>query len=1010
MTRSLRRTLPLLLGAAGLAACHSGGGTTRVIGQTSFVSAPPGGQVATAYGPRAASASGAGAAGNDTAAPASSSSQPTRTVEETDLYRLEGNRLYYLNGYRGLMVFDVTDVDHPALMGRSPIYGSPVDMIVRNGIAIVVVADWYGQMDDGTPFHGSIVRGLDATDPAHIQVLGEAKLGGWVSDDRVVGNVIYAVSEDYGWTYGWDAPAGGPASTPSVIVSSVSFANNTIQAVGNVTFPGFTGVFNVTPNAIMFAHTVTDAASAADAGTYVKPGNQTQLMYLDISDPGGQIVQRGSLRVAGQVQGWGADNGRWNLDFADGQIAHVVGCSAGTYGYCDGTSGYVLSIADFSNPDAPALASQLVIPSTGWSVAARFDTGRLYLSPQTYDYGTGATATPFLVYDLTTPSAPFLAGTLDISGNIWNILPAPSSRLFALGSQYTYGTSVNGSAVALQYLDVTNPAAPQLLGTSTFGSGWAWTPAAGTFKAFTMDATQGLVVLPFSGWSNTSQTYNNGLQLIDFTASSITTGGAAHTHGWVERGIFVKNRLVSLSDLSLAVVDYTNHDAPTVTAELTLARNVITAQPQGSSNIAEISSDWWNNDVTWSEVRLVPIANAEETTDAGDVPTVRVEGVNAQVFMNGQFAYVVTNVQVPATCDGSGRVLPDGKAAAAGGTSACTARAEQVQVVDLSNGVTLRGKVRLPLDSWGWWGWGWGGCYWYDWWGGPEAVQVGGDALAFHRWEPIYDPVTGYQVDANSSLWVVDLSKPDAPSTGSVGITTDGSAWWGNLQVAGNTLYAVHYDWVDRDTGDGGTPEWTVRYFADRIDLTDRASPRVAARLNIPGLLVGGSPTDPNLLYTIDYRWEGGVAKDDFDVVRVQGLSAALVSSTPLDGYAGTTFVRGTTAYLSAQQYSDPSTGSTGSTVQLHAIDVSDPSAPVDRASQSASGWGWLLDVEGDRALVMSGWGANGVDIYQLTPGQPPQFRQFTRTLGWWPNGVSRQDDTLYLSSGYWGVQKIDLQ
>ena len=87
------------------------------------------------------------------------------------------------------MVFDVSDVDHPKLLGRSPIYGSPVDMIVRNGIAIVVVADWYGQMDDGTPFHGSIVRGLDATDPANIKVLGEAKLGGWVRDDRVVGDV-----------------------------------------------------------------------------------------------------------------------------------------------------------------------------------------------------------------------------------------------------------------------------------------------------------------------------------------------------------------------------------------------------------------------------------------------------------------------------------------------------------------------------------------------------------------------------------------------------------------------------------------------------------------------------------------------------------------------------------------------------------------------------------------------------------------------------------------------------
>ena len=51
---------------------------------------------------------------------------------------------------------------------------------------------------------------------------------------------------------------------------------------------------------------------------------------------------------------------------------------------------------------------------------------------------------------------------------------------------------------------------------------------------------------------------------------------------------------------------------------------------------------------------------------------------------------------------------------------------------------------------------------------------------------------------------------------------------------------------------------------------------------------------------------------------------------------------------------------------------MTNPAAPVDRESQSARG--------------------------------------FTRTLGWWANGVSRQDDALYLASGYWGVQKIDLQ
>jgi hypothetical protein len=201
------------------------------------------------------------------------------------------------------------------MLGRSAIYGSPVEMLVRNGIAVIVVADWYGQLDDGTPFRGSIVRGLDATDPANIKVLGEAKLGGWVRDTRVVGDVLYAVSEDYGWSYGWGVDSAGSGSgtvspggttTETVIVSSVSFANNVIAAVGKETFTGYSGIFNVTPNSILLAH---------DPGTQTAA---TELLYLDISDPAGAIVKRGAITVDGRAQGWGADNGRWNLDFADG--------------------------------------------------------------------------------------------------------------------------------------------------------------------------------------------------------------------------------------------------------------------------------------------------------------------------------------------------------------------------------------------------------------------------------------------------------------------------------------------------------------------------------------------------------------------------------------------------------------------------------------------------------------------------------------------------------------------
>ncbi|HEU4726538.1 MAG TPA: beta-propeller domain-containing protein [Kofleriaceae bacterium] len=963
----MRLSVSLAMLAATLAGCSSS--RERSAGQTSFESAPPNGIS------RLGATSGSGdSAGGE--APPSASPPPggsTRTVEETDLYRLEGNRLYYLNAYRGLMVFDVTNPDQPALLGRSPIFGQPVDMIVRNGVAIVVIGDWYGVMDDGSPFHGSIVRGLDATDPKNIRVLGEAKLGGWVRDDRVVGDVIYAVSEDFGWWYGWDvagAPGGVGTSVnrESVIVSSVSFANGTIQQVDRLAFDGFNGVFNVTPSAIMLA-----SSGATD---------QTSLLYLDISDPAGAIVERGSIDVSGRVNGWGTDNGRWNLDFADGKTAHVIGQTGNFNG------GYMLSTVDFSNPDAPVLDSALPIANTGWGAAARFDTNRLYLSPDGGYYWDGTNTTPFQVYDLTNPLTPKLAGTINVPGTVWNILPAPGSRMFALGNDFQ--SPNEGDPVSLQYLDVSDLAAPKLLGTATFGQGWAWTPAAGTFKAFTMDATSGLVVLPFSGWDFAGQGYNNGLQLIEFTPSSVTTAGAARTKGWVERGIFVGNRLVSLSPLSLAVVDYADRAAPRVISELTLARNVVAAQPSGGV-IAEVSSDWWGNETTTSEVRVLPVDSAEETADIAGVAKVDVAGTGARVFTNGPHSYVVTNVRTEIPCPN--------------GSGTCAGSAEQVQVVDIENGApVLRGKIQLPADTSGWYGWGWEGFWWFDWWWGTGVVQVGGDLLAFRREVPRYD-FKGAFLNSASNLYVVDLANPDAPRISSVVIQHDPDGWWGNMKVVGDTLYTTHYEWVDDPSEQYG---W-VRYYLDSVDLGDRAHPRIGASVNVPGVLVGGDAADPSIIYTIDYRWEGDQPVNDFDVLQIHGATARLLSQTPISGWVGSSFVHGTQAYLSAQQYLGPITG-TSPIVELHAIDLSNPSRPRDRIA-SEHGWGWLLSVIGDRALVTSGWGSGeAIDVYRLQDGRAPQFEQTVRTRGWSLSNVSRQDQTLFLSSGYWGVQKISLQ
>jgi hypothetical protein len=756
-------------------------------------------------------------------------------------------------------------------------------------------------------------------------------------------------------------------------VSSVSFGGGQIRHVDAIEREGWSGVFHVTAEAILLARGT--AVSGEEAA-------RTELAYLDISDPGGTIVPRGSITVDGAIQGWGADGGRWNLDFADGRRAHVVGC-AGPY-WCGGDGGYVVSAVDFGDPDAPALLSDLDIPAPGWSIAARFVGDRLYLAADgAAPYGDGAT--PFMVVDLSDPQALRVAGSATLPGTTWNLLPGAGETIFALGNDW--GPDLSGSSVTLSYVDVADAGHPDLLGTARFGEGWAWTPAAGTFKAFTLDASRGLVVLPFSGWSHTTFTYTNGLQLIEVTDTTIRTAGAARTRGWVERGIFVGDRLLALSDVALSVIDYARRDAPRVTAELTLARNVVAAQPSGAT-IAQVSTDFWGYDRSTSEVRVLPIADAEELRDVGAVPAVSVPGTNARVFRNGDLAYVVTDVQDDAECEAP--------------RAYCSRRSQQVQVVDLAGGgARLRGRIELPSDQGSWWGWGWYGCFAWDWFWGSEVVQVGASTLAFHRWQPIWD-ATGARLDENSKLYVVSLADADAPTLASATITEDPNGWWGNLRVVGTTLYVTHYEWVapagERDAG-------RVRYYADRIDLSDPSRPRVEAKINVPGMLVGGSETDPSILYFIDWQYDGERGWNELDVARVRGDGATLIARVRFDGWVGGTVVRGDRAYLTEQRWEENRT-----TLRLHAIDLARPDRPVDRVAGEREGWGWLLDVQGDRALVTSGWGLNGLDIYRLRDGAAPVFDRFVRTLGWWTNAVARQGNSLFLASGSWGVQRIDLE
>ena len=355
MTRSAYLVLTC---AVSFAACTSGNPNERITGQTDFVSAPMAG-ASRGEGASGGATGGRRRVGGARAQRARRHIDDTPTVEETDIYRLEGNRLYYLNGYRGLMVFDVADVDTRSSSGARRSTARPS----RCSCATASPSWWSatGTATRTTARRSTAPSSAASTPPirANIRSLGEAKLGGWVRDMRVVGDDLYAVSEDYGWRYGWRRLRRRRRRSGSTGVGSTtrrsrrSSSRPSASAAARIQ-PVGTGVPRLRRR--VQRHAQRDPVGARQPRATARNGRaptSTELLdYIDISRSRGR--DRAARHASGRRPGQRLGRRQRPLEprLRRRQDRAVVGCAAGSYG-CSGQGGYVLATVDFTNPDAP---------------------------------------------------------------------------------------------------------------------------------------------------------------------------------------------------------------------------------------------------------------------------------------------------------------------------------------------------------------------------------------------------------------------------------------------------------------------------------------------------------------------------------------------------------------------------------------------------------------------------------------------------------------------------------
>jgi hypothetical protein len=160
---------------------------------------------------------GMGAAPNaDTSSKAPSPEPPsgrTGTVEEADLYRVSGTTLFYLNTYKGLTIFDLSDAKKPKKLSNLPVFGYPIEMFVEGNTAYALVKDalYLLKVNGKFEFHRRHVSQLvtiDISNPNKPTVLQRLDIKGQLREgvSRKIDNTIYVVSYSprsywYGWSW-----------------------------------------------------------------------------------------------------------------------------------------------------------------------------------------------------------------------------------------------------------------------------------------------------------------------------------------------------------------------------------------------------------------------------------------------------------------------------------------------------------------------------------------------------------------------------------------------------------------------------------------------------------------------------------------------------------------------------------------------------------------------------------------------------------------------------------------
>ena len=533
---------------------------------------------------------------------------PAKAVE-SDIWKVDGNTLYFFNQNRGLQIYDLTTPWAPERVAylRMPALGE--QMYVLDDKRVVLLLRRPRQLDGIVPGDVAVQSNSEVVvvdwSGTAAQVISRTQLPGKYLESRMVGRRLYAVCNTGGyflyrnWMFfnweDWVSGMPGAQNRADAYLSTLDLS------------------FPESPVIVEERALATRAREVAATGTHLLVVRDLEQSYYSTKDLVDvfQIREDAAPELLGTVQAGGRINDKFKMQVQGGILTTV------SQAYRESWWGRHTLVQTFRLPEGGARTDvpldSVMLAENETLHATRFDGTRLYVV-------TFRRIDPLFVVDLADPKDIQVHGELEIPGWSTYLIPR-GDRLLSVG--------VENTQVAVSIFDVSDPANPSMADRIFLGEPGQYTYSEANWdeKAVGYFPEQDVLIVPYEtwDWNAGSRAYKTAMQKIKIVGDDLQKAGEVPHEVRARRATMLGSLLASISGEALLVADLRDPDKPSIVAKERLSWPVHQVYRTGDY-LLELEKS--NQAGEGSVLRLVHVNEPEQVVQKLELPA----GILMDVF------------------------------------------------------------------------------------------------------------------------------------------------------------------------------------------------------------------------------------------------------------------------------------------------------------------------------------------------------------------------------------------